>query len=164
MIISAIVRTYEDEDVGAHKVPLIMLGAMIAVALALTASVSFGFFERQAIPSEIRVAEGTEQVDTRPIKFFDEADGTVRVEDSVTGEEVGRFGPGTGGFVRQTARSLVHKRQINKIGPEVAFDLIEWDNGDLTLSDSTTGETVELAYFGKDNRKVFADMLIRGDK
>lgn len=164
MITAAIVRTYEDEDVGAHKVPLIMLGSMVLVSLALTMSVTFGFFERQAIPSEIRAEKGIKPIDTRPIKFFDEADGTVRVEDGVTGEEVGRFGPGTGGFVRSTARSLVHKRRINKIGRAVPFDLIEWENGGLTLSDSTTGETVELAAFGKDNRKVFADMLVRKEK
>lgn len=164
MIIAAIVRTYEEDEFAVHKVPLLMMGAVVGISLALTAGVSFGFFERQAVPSEVRAAEGVVVQAQRPIKFFDEADGTVRVEDGKSGEVLARFGPGTGGFIRSTARSLVHERRIRGIGPAVAFDLIEWDNGALTLSDSTTGETVELASFGKDNRKVFADMLPQGAK
>lgn len=161
MIIAAIVRTYEEDEFAVHKVPLMMMGAVVAVSLALTAGVSLGYFERQAVPSEIRAAEGVTEVASRTIKFFDEADGTVRVEDGASGAVLGSFGPGTGGFIRSTARSLVHERRIRQIGPAVAFDLIEWDNGALTLSDPTTDETVELASFGKDNRKIFADMLTK---
>ena len=159
MIVSAIVRTYEEDEFTVHKLPLIFMGGVIAVSLALTASVSLGFFERQAIPSEVRAADGVVMAQSRTIQFFDESDGTVRVEDGASGEELGRFGPRTGGFIRSTARSLVHQRRVRNIGSSVPFDLIEWNNGDLTLSDSTTGETVELASFGKDNRKIFADML-----
>ena len=99
----------------------------------------------------------------RLLAFFDESDGTVRVEDATSGAEIARFGPGTGGFVRSTLRSLVHQRRINGIGRETPFELVEWNNGELTLRDSTTGGTVELASFGTDNRKVFADMLIKGN-
>lgn len=159
MIIAAIVRTYEEDEFAVHKLPLIMMGAVVGISLALTAGVSLGFFERQAIPSEIRAAEGVTEAVSRPIKFFDEADGTVRVEDGKSGEVLARFGPGTGGFVRSTARSLVHQRRIREIGPAVPFELIEWSNGELTLNDPTTGETVEVASFGKDNRRVFAEML-----
>lgn len=164
MIIAAIVRTYEEDEFAVHKVPLYMMGGVIAISLALTASVSLGFFERQAIPSEIRAAEGVQETVSRSIKFYDEADGTVRVEDGASGEELGRFVPGTGGFIRSTARSLVYQRRVRQIGAEVPFQLIEWDNGELTLLDPTTGKTVELASFGKDNRKVFADMLPKGGK
>jgi putative photosynthetic complex assembly protein len=159
MIIAAIVRTYEEDEFAVHKVPLYMMGAVVAISLALTASVSLGFFERQAIPSEIRSADGVKEAQSRPLKFFDEVDGTVRVEDGASGEVLARFVPGTGGFVRSTARSLVYQRHIHAIGAEVPFRLIEWDNGELTLLDPTTDETIELASFGKDNRKVFADML-----
>ena len=51
---------------------------------------------------------------------------------------------------------------INGIGRATPFELIEWDNGGLTIRDTTTGGTVELASFGADNRKVFADMLPTG--
>lgn len=159
MIVSAIVRTYEEDEFAVHKVPLMMMGGVVAISIALTASVSLGFFERQAIPSEIRAAAGTKAADTRDLFFFDESDGTVRVEDAASGDTIARFGPGTGGFVRSSMRSLVHKRRVNGIGPAVPFELIEWDTGALTLLDSTTGESLELVSFGPDNRRIFADML-----
>jgi putative photosynthetic complex assembly protein len=159
MIIAAIVRTYEEDEFAVHKLPLMMMGGLVAFSLALTAGVSFGFFDRQAVPSEARVAEGAQVVASRTIRFVDEADGNVRVEDGATGEVLVRYGPGTGGFIRATARSLVHQREIRGIGPAVPFDLIEWDKGELTLQDPTTGKTVELASFGTNNRKVYAAML-----
>lgn len=164
MIVAAIVRTYEEDDFAVHKVPLMMMGGLIAFSLALTASVSFGFFDRESVPSEVRAEAGTMSIATRSIQFFDEPDGTVRVEDGFSGAEIASYGPGTGGFVRSTARSLVHKRRINGIGRETPFELIEWSDGALTLRDTTTDETVELASFGKDNRKVFADMLEKGTR
>ncbi|MEE4537760.1 MAG: photosynthetic complex assembly protein PuhC [Erythrobacter sp.] len=154
-----IVRTYEKDDFAVHKVPLMMAGALIATVITMTSLVSFGVFDRQAIPSELRAQAGTQALADRSLKFFDETDGTIRVEDGASGEVLARFGPGTGGFVRSTARSLVHKRRINGIGPAVAFDLTEYDDGALTLSDRTTGESLELASFGPDNRRVFAEML-----
>lgn len=145
-----------------HRVPVMLMGGIVLFSLALTASVSFGVFERESIPSEFRAEAGTTSIANRSIQFFDEPDGTVRVEDGITGQEIGSFGPGTGGFVRSTARSLVHKRRINGIGRETPFELIEWSDGALTLRDTTTDETVELASFGADNRKIFADMLEKG--
>ncbi len=164
MIIAAIVRTYEEDEFAVHKLPLMMMGGVVAISLALTASVSLGFFEREAVPSVVRAEAGTMATATRSLQFFDEPDGTVRVEDGISGTEIARFGPGTGGFVRSTARSLVHKRRINGIGRATPFELIEWSDGALTLRDSTTDETVELASFGADNRKVFADMLEKGTR
>ena len=157
-----IVREYEEDDFAVHRVPLIMMGALIAITLALTSAVSLGFFERQAIPSEAREAAGTQVMATRSLLFFDEADGTVRVEDAASAEVLGRFGPGTGGFVRSTVRSLVYHRRVNGFGREIPFELIEWENGALTLQDTTTGETVELASFGEGNRQTFANFLEQG--
>ena len=157
-----IVREYEEDEITVHRVPLILAGALIVSVLALTTSVSLGFVERQSIPDESRAEAGTMSVATRSLLFFDESDGTVRVEDAFSGAEIASFGPGTGGFVRSSVRSLVHQRRINGIGRATPFELIEWDDGGLTLRDTTTGGTVELAYFGADNRKVFADMLEKG--
>lgn len=157
-----IVREYEEDEITVHRVPLMLMGGLIAITLALTASVSLGFFERQAIPAELRAEAGTMSVATRSLFFFDEADGTVRVEDAVSGDVIARFGPGTGGFVRSSVRSLVHQRRINGIGRAVPFELIEYDDGALALRDTTTGGTVELASFGRDNRAVFAAMLEQG--
>ena len=136
-----------------------MAGAVAAITLAMTAAVSLGFVDRTSVPSEVRAQQGTMSVGTRSLQFFDESDGTVRVEDALNGDTIARFPPNTGGFVRSTVRSLVHQRRIRGIGRTTPFELIQWDNGSLTLRDSTTGTAVELASFGKDNRAVFAAML-----
>lgn len=154
-----IVREYEEDEIHVHKVPLMLMGGLIAITLALTASVSFGFFERQAIPDLARSEAGTTMTATRSLQFYDEVDGTVRVEDASTGEEIVRYGPGTGGFVRTTMRSFAHQRRIRGIGRETPFELIQWDNGSITLRDPTTGKGAELSAFGPGNHKTFADML-----
>ena len=154
-----IVREYEPDDFQVHRIPLMLMGGFVAISLALATSVSLGLFERQSVVTQARADLGTQPVETRSIVFFDEADGTVRVDDAANGETIARFGPGTGGFVRSTARSLVHERRIRGIGRATPFELIEWDDGGLTLLDPATDESVELAFFGADNRAVFADML-----
>ena len=145
-----------------HRVPVILMGGLVVLSLALASSVSLGFFERQAVPSEARAASGAMAIATRSLAFFDETDGTVRIEDAFSSEQIASFGPGTGGFVRSSVRSLVHHRRINGIGRATPFELIEWDNGQLTLRDTTTGKAVELGSFGADNRAVFAAMLKQG--
>ncbi len=159
MIPAVIVREYEEDEITVHKVPLMMAGALIVSVIALTSAVSFGYLDRQSVPDAARAEAGTMSVATRSLAFFDEADGTVRVEDAFSGEVVGSYGPGTGGFVRSTMRSLVHKRRINGIGRATPFELIEWDNGTLTIRDTTTDASLELSSFGIDNHAIFADML-----
>lgn len=154
-----IVREYEKDEVTVHKVPLYLMGGIVAISLALTASVTLGFFERQSVPAEARAAAGVKPVAERTLRFFDEPDGSVRVEDGATAEVLARFRESEGGFVRASMRSLVHQRRIRNIGPEVAFRLTEWDNGGLTLHDPVTGVSIETDAFGAVNRRVYADLL-----
>jgi putative photosynthetic complex assembly protein len=154
-----IVREYEKDEVTVHKVPLMLMGGIVLISLALTVSVTLGFIERTSIPEKSRAEAGIQSVAERTLRFFDEADGTVRVEDGATAEVLGRFGPGEGGFIRASVRSLVHRRKIRGQGPAVPFELTEWENGAMTLNDPVTGTSVEVSSFGPDNRRIFADML-----
>jgi putative photosynthetic complex assembly protein len=154
-----IVREYEKDEITVHKAPLVLMGGIIAISLALTAGVSFGLFERQSVPAEARAAAGIKPAAERTLRFFDEADGTVRVEDGASAEVLARFAPGEGGFIRATVRSLVHQRRIRNEGPAVPFTLTRWENDNLTLSDPVTGRSVEVSSFGPDNRAVYANLL-----
>ncbi len=154
-----IVREYEKDEVTVHKVPLMLMGGIVLISLALTASVRLGFFERSAIPEVARAEKGIKPVAEQSLRFFDEPDGTVRVENGDRTQVLGRFTPGQGGFIRATVRSLVHQRRIRGLGPEVPFQLTEWDDGGMTLSDPATGFRVEVSSFGPDNRAVYAGML-----
>jgi putative photosynthetic complex assembly protein len=154
-----IVREYEKDEVTVHKVPLMLMIGMVVISLLLTVSVTSGLLPKSAVASQYRAEAGTQLAVQRPVKFFDEMDGTVRVEDGGTGEVLGRFGVGEGGFIRASVRSLVHQRRIRGEGPEVPFRLIGWNNSSLTLLDPVTEKSVEVANFGPDNRMVFANML-----
>ncbi|NCP13409.1 MAG: photosynthetic complex assembly protein [Sphingomonadales bacterium] len=154
-----IVREYEKDEITVSKVPLMLMGGIVAITLVLTAGVSLGVFERQSIPAEARASAGIEPAAERTLRFFDEADGTVRVEDGATAEVLARFETGEGGFIRATVRSLVHQRRIRDEGPAVPFKLTRWENDNLTLSDPVTGRSVEVSSFGPDNRAVYAGLL-----
>jgi putative photosynthetic complex assembly protein len=138
------------------------MGGLVAISVALTASVTLGVFERQAVPAEARAAAGVKPVAERSLRFFDEDDGTVRVEDGATAEVLARFGQGEGGFIRASVRSLVHQRRIRGQGSEVPFQLTQWDTGGMTLNDPVSGRSVEVSSFGPDNRAVFANLLPGG--
>lgn len=159
-----IVRTYDDDDFRVHTLPLIAMGSVIAITLALVISAQFGFFDRQAVPEQVRAERGVMSVETRSIQFHDAADGAVWVSDAETGLELGRFGQGEGGFVRATARAMVHNRLQHGIGPAVPFELITWDNGMLTLRDTQTGRAVELSAFGSKTHIIYQDMMAKGRK
>jgi putative photosynthetic complex assembly protein len=154
-----IVRTYEDDDIQVHRVPLMLMGGLVAISLALTASVTLGFFEKSSVPDEVRAEAGVNAIAQRSLNFYDAENGGVRVEDGTTGEIVAVYDPGTGGFVRSIVRSLAHERKIRGLGPSAPFTLVEWENGTLSLTDTATGKSRELAFFGPDNRRIFADML-----
>jgi putative photosynthetic complex assembly protein len=154
-----IVREYEKDEVTVHKVPLLLSGGLVLISLVLTALVTSGYLPKSAVAAQYRAEANIALAVERPIKFYDEMDGTVRVEDGVTGEVVGRFGIGEGGFIRASVRSLVHQRRIRGQGPEVPFMLKGWTNSSLTLLDPVTNRSVEVANFGPDNRMVFANML-----
>jgi putative photosynthetic complex assembly protein len=158
-----IVREYEKDEVTVHKVPLMLMGGIVAISILLTAAVQLGFFERSAVPEVARAEAGVQATRMRTLRFFDEPDGTVRVEDGASAEVLGRFGPGEGGFIRASVRSLVHQRRIRGEGPGVPFELTEWDTGGMTLNDPVTGKSVEVSSFGPDNRAIFAGMLPSGE-
>ncbi len=159
-----IVKTYDDDDFRVHTLPLVAMGVVVAITLALAMSVSFGFFERQAVPENVRAERGVELADTRAIKFNDSADGSIWVADAQSGDELARFPQGEGGFVRATARAMVYNRQRHDLGPAVPFELIEWNDGTMTLRDSQTGRAVELASFGSKTHEIYQDILVKGRK
>lgn len=154
-----IVREYEKDEVTVHRVPLLLMGGLVMISIVLTLLVTNGYLPKSAVAAEYRAEANIQVAVQRPIKFYDEDDGTVRVEDATTGDVVGRFGIGEGGFIRASVRSLVHQRRIRGQGPEVPFELIGWSDSSLTLLDPVTNRTVEVANFGPDNRMVFSNML-----
>jgi putative photosynthetic complex assembly protein len=135
---------------------LIAAGAFLGLAILMTAVV------RQA-----RLAEplaGAPRVATAPVhsidlRFFDETDGGVLVQDARGGSTVGVIPPNSGGFVRGVLRGLTRERKMEGIGPGPAFRLAQWANGHVQIEDLADGRTIDLDAFGPTNRQAFLKLL-----
>lgn len=144
---------------------LAMAGALVAVSLLLTASVSLGLAPREAVPAVERSNANVAPLETRSLTFSDRADGSVLVADGVTGRTVATIAGDEegGGFVRGVMRGLARERRMNGVGSGPPFELTLWQNGSLSLTDPTTGRVIELGSFGPANRTTFVRFLPNGD-
>ncbi len=147
------------------KPALVAAGLLIAVCLLMTAAVSLGFMERQAVPTVERAEANVAPIAERSLRFLDQENGTVLIADVSNGDTVAVIDVETqsGGFVRGVLRGLARERRMHGIGSEPPFDLTLWGDGSISLTDSATGRIIELGAFGPDNRAVFAAMLPGGD-
>jgi len=144
-----------DHVIEVPKPLLIAAGALVAVALAAAAPARTTGAGAASTPAAVAAEEAT-------LQFRDEPGGGVLVLDAATGAAVARYAPGEGGFVRIAMRALARARLRAGLGPEAPVRLLRTDSGRLVLEDPSTGDTVELAAFGRDNRAAFADLLQRG--
>lgn len=144
---------------------LAMAGAVVAISLLLTAAVSLGIADREAVPAVERAKAAVAPVETRLLNFTDQPDGSVLVSDAKSGEAVATLvgDKDGGGFVRGVMRGLARDRRMREIGAEPPFALTLWQNGAVSLTDSATGRVIELGSFGPDNRATFLRFLSAGD-
>lgn len=94
----------------------------------------------------------------RSLVFQDQKDGSVRVEDGVTGETLTVL-YGEQGFVRGSLRALTRERYSRGIGSTAPFELIARVDGRVTLFDPSTGQRVDLESFGPTNVAEFSRFL-----
>lgn len=134
--------------------PRLPLGVTILVlSLVLTAAAVSrltGFANSQSAPPVIASASLT---------FSDLSDGGVAVRDKATGKVIARIAARDDGFLRMTLRLLVAGRQRDNLGPEKPFRLDELQGGRLQLTDTATGQELELLAFGPSNTAEFASLL-----
>lgn len=132
--------------------------ALIAAAIALTVVAR----ERGAMRVERPESTMIEVVDVR---FEDRDDGAIvafRMGAPESPREIGRFAPGTSGFVRGVLRGLARERKLESLDDAGAFRLTRWADGRLSIEDPRTGRYVELGAFGADNSAAFAQLLPSG--
>ncbi len=95
----------------------------------------------------------------RKLNFVDLDEGAVSIIDAENGKELLLVNKGEDGFVRSVMRGLVRERKAHGIGPDIAFELILWKDGLLSLIDPATSRRVELSAFGADNVAAFSRLL-----
>ena len=147
-------------DPSVPRGALIMAGTMISVALLSATAVRTGLIPVQSSPVLMRSAEHLKPVQVRDLVFADQPDGGVRITDVSNGHPVEIIAPlSHSGFIRGVMRGLARERRGHGIGSAPPFRLALWPDGELSLTDSATGRSIELNAFGGTNRASFAALL-----
>jgi putative photosynthetic complex assembly protein len=138
------------------KGALIAAGALIGFSLVATAAGRIAMLN-----APHTVVAGPPPSQSVALRFIDEANGAVTVQDSRDNQVVASLAPGTNGFVRGVMRGLVHDRKSRGIGSGPPFLLSRWNDGRLALEDTATGRQIDLDAFGSGNKDSFAQLLRR---
>ena len=139
-------------------------GGMLAFAFLAAAAVRIAGIPPAASPTAMRAASQVAPVTSRLLRFLDRADGAVVIQDARTGTVASVIAPGQEtGFVRGVMRALARERRQHRVGAAVPFELTLWRDGELSLTDTATGRSIEMTAFGSSNRATFAALLTPGD-
>ncbi|CAN5216449.1 hypothetical protein BH09PSE2_BH09PSE2_16830 [soil metagenome] len=144
-----------DIDAGPFPKPaLIAVMALLGVSLAGTAAVRLA---RVSGPVVTPIAPASAvSVDLR---FSDQPDGSIRIDDDRSGALVATLAPDTNGFIRGVMRGLARDRISRHIGEAPPFRLSQDHAGKLWLQDTATHRLIDLEAFGTGNRAAFAELL-----
>jgi len=139
---------------------LILAGALVLFALTAASFVRIAGIAPAASPALMRQAERVAPIASRDLRFTDRADGAVVIEDTKHGGVAEVIEPGQQtGFIRGVMRGLARERRMHGVGNGPPFTLTEWRDGELSLTDTATGRSIELTAFGSANRAAFAALL-----
>ncbi len=142
------------------KGTLIIAGALVLFAFTATAAMRIAHVPPSASPVAMRQAVHAVPVETRNLRFTDRADGAVLIEDTDRGVTASVIEPGQKtGFIRGVMRGLARERRMRGIGDQPPFTLSLWPDGELSLTDTVTGRSIEMTAFGSTNRAAFMALL-----
>ena len=97
--------------------------------------------------------------ESRDLQFEDAQDGAVLVYDAHDRQLVDTLAPGSNGFIRVVLRGLARERKRGDIGRQPPFRLTRFVNGQITLTDTSTGKLIDLDAFGSANTEAFARLM-----
>jgi putative photosynthetic complex assembly protein len=139
--------------------PLALSFGMALLALALVAGARVaGYSPAQTLP-------GATVVESRLLRFEQQSDGRVTVIDGTTGEAIAATAPGAEGFLKGALRGLNRIRMSGDAPAATPYRLDQMANGQLLLTDISTGVSLDLNAYGRGNAAVFAQFLkTTGDK
>jgi putative photosynthetic complex assembly protein len=133
------------------RIPLYTTIAVLGAVVILSAAARFsGYATPSAPPPVIAMTELT---------FSDLPDGGIAVHDFASGKIVAEIPARNDGFLRTTLRVLIGERMKENIGPEKPFQLAALQGGRLELTDTATGQEVELEAFGPSQINEFLPLI-----
>ena len=151
----------EIDDKPFPLVPLLGAGGLIAMTIALAAGPKLGYLPPIATATSERTAHHVAVVETRSLRFTDRIDGALVIDDVARGTNAAILPHGVNnGFIRGVLRGMARDRKLRGVGASAPFTLTLFADNALTLSDPSTGRSIELGSFGPTNKQSFADLLL----
>lgn len=139
---------------------LILAAGLVGFAFLATVTVRVAGIAPAASPAAMRVEAHIAPVATRSLRFLDRGDGAVVIQDAKAGGVASVIEPGQQtGFIRGVMRGLARERRMHGVGDQPPFTLTLWHDGELSLTDTATGRSIEMTAFGSTNRAAFAALL-----
>lgn len=139
---------------------IILAVSLVLFALIATTIVRIAGIPPAASPVLMRAQANIAPVQSRTLRFTDRADGAVVIEDVTLGQTASVIEPGQQtGFIRGVMRGLARERRMHGVGDGPPFTLTLWADGQLSLTDTATGRSIEMTAFGSSNRAAFAALL-----
>jgi len=103
--------------------------------------------------------QGGTVVATRSIEFLQANNGDVKVKDASTGKVLGSYTFTENAFMRTVMLGLRKERAIVADGKNQPFNVQQWNDGRVTVSDPVSGRYFEMAAFGRHQVETFANFL-----
>ena len=138
--------------------PVVPKGGIIAAAALVLFSLATVTTARLTGTGGVHMALPA-AVESRDFQFEDGKNGAVLVYDAGNRQLVDTLAPGSNGFIRVVLRGLARERKLGSIGQEPPFRISRFANGQITLTDTSTGKLIDLAAFGSANTDAFARLM-----
>lgn len=150
-------RTAPRLRVSDHEqmIPRILLRAMAALALIVTAMVAFAVVTDRPHEAQVHTAP---VVKSMLINIKDTGEGAVIVTD-MNGDILNSSTRGKAGFISVVHNALAYERKMHGITENWPVTLIRFADGRIGLRDDVTGWKIHLTGFGQDNTRAFATIL-----
>jgi putative photosynthetic complex assembly protein len=151
---------HQPHDTTVPKGALIGAAVLVLGVISTTAILRIAQVPPAASPVLLRASEHVAPIAARTLRFTDQANGGVLIEDVKSGAVAMTIAPGgQTGFIRGVMRGMARDRKLRGIGDGPPFTLTAWQNGELSLVDTATGRTIELSGFGDTNKAAFMAVL-----
>jgi len=142
--------------------PVVPKGGVLAAAALILFALASVTTVRLSGVGEVRMTLPA-AVESRDFRFEDGKNGAVLVYDASNQQLVDTLAPGSNGFIRVVLRGLARERKLGDIGSQPPFRLTRFVNGQITLTDTSTGKQIDLDAFGSANTEAFARLMkLRG--
>jgi putative photosynthetic complex assembly protein len=138
-----------------HRFPRLPLYTAFVLVLFSIAAVGFGRYT--GIGTVLTPV--TYPMAVRDVRFVTAENDVITVIDGVTGDTIEVIPSDKDGFIHGALRGIQRDRKLRGIAYDEPYRIIRWDDGRLTLSDTSTGMRVQLDPFGPTNAGAFARFL-----